>query len=120
MKKMCLIIALVISFGFIVPGFARTNQDQAKSQGKSQQAMIKKSSSVAKSSSSSINTQKVNINTASVQQLMTLKGIGETKAKAIKAYVKTHGKFVSVKDLAKVKGISNNIIKHNQKRLVVG
>jgi competence protein ComEA len=47
----------------------------------------------------------VNINTASVQELSTLSGIGPAKAQAIVEYREKNGQFKSVKDLAKVKGI---------------
>jgi len=53
---------------------------------------------------------KVNINTATVGELVTLNGIGKVKAEAIVAYRTQHGKFQTVDDLAKVKGIGSKII----------
>jgi len=47
----------------------------------------------------------VNINTATLAELETLKGIGPTKAQAIIQYRKEHGSFKSVNDLDHVKGI---------------
>lgn len=47
----------------------------------------------------------VNINTADVNALMNLPGIGESKAKAIVKYRKDHGKFQDVKDIQNVSGI---------------
>lgn len=47
----------------------------------------------------------VNINTASKEELQTLKGIGETKAEAILEYRKDQN-FTSIEDIKKVKGIS--------------
>jgi len=54
----------------------------------------------------------ININTASKEQLMQIKGIGEKKAAAIIEYRKKHGKFKSVEDVAKVKGIGEAIVKN--------
>lgn len=52
-------------------------------------------------------TQKVivNINTASVQELCTIRMIGETKAKAIVNYREKYGAFEDKKDIVKVYGI---------------
>lgn len=48
---------------------------------------------------------KVNINTASKEQLMTLNGIGETKADSILSYREQNGPFDSLEDLMQVDGI---------------
>lgn len=48
---------------------------------------------------------KVNINTASVEALQTLHGIGETLAQRIVDYRYAHGLFLSIKDIMDVKGI---------------
>lgn len=47
----------------------------------------------------------VNINTASAEQLMTLHGIGQTKAEAIITYRNEHGPFESAEDIMLVSGI---------------
>lgn len=47
----------------------------------------------------------ININTATVAELDTLKGIGPKKAQDIVTYREQHGPFKSIDDLAKVKGI---------------
>lgn len=49
-------------------------------------------------------TTKVNLNTASAKDLMKVKGLNASKAKAIVAYRKKHGSFQSTADIAKVKG----------------
>jgi competence ComEA-like helix-hairpin-helix protein len=51
---------------------------------------------------------KLNINTATVQQLMDLPGIGEVTAERILKYRKETGKFTTIEDLRAVKGISKN------------
>lgn len=48
----------------------------------------------------------INANTATVEQLMMLPGIGEKTAKAILTYRTANGPFKSIDDIAKVKGIS--------------
>ncbi|MDQ6990577.1 MAG: helix-hairpin-helix domain-containing protein [Mariprofundaceae bacterium] len=48
---------------------------------------------------------KINLNTANVKQLESVKGIAEKTATAIVTYRKNHSDFKSVKDLLKVKGI---------------
>ncbi len=53
---------------------------------------------------------KIDINTATVQELSSIKGIGIKKAEAIVKYRQTHGKFKSIDDLAKVKGIGLTLV----------
>lgn len=48
---------------------------------------------------------KININTASKEQLMTLSGVGESKAADIIAYREQNGPFRSIEDIMKVSGI---------------
>lgn len=51
---------------------------------------------------------KVNINTAGIEQLMTLSGIGEQTAKAIIEYRNANGPFISIEDIMKVPGIKES------------
>lgn len=62
---------------------------------------------------------KVDINSASVQELQTLKGVGEKKAKEIVDYRTKNGAFNSVDDLAKVKGIGKKILDDNKNEIEV-
>ena len=59
----------------------------------------------------------VDINTADVKALTTLKGVGEKKAEAIVTYRKAHGCFETVNALAKVKGIGVKTVTANKKEL---
>lgn len=52
---------------------------------------------------------KVNINTAGVEELSKLDGIGQSKAEAIVKYREENGKFNSIEDITKVSGIGNNV-----------
>jgi len=53
---------------------------------------------------------KIDINTANLQQLMELPGIGESKGKAILAYREQHGKFRRVEQLLDIKGIGEKML----------
>lgn len=48
---------------------------------------------------------RIDINRAGKEELMTLTGIGETRAQAILAYRESHGKFSSTQELMQVEGI---------------
>jgi competence protein ComEA len=51
----------------------------------------------------------VNLNTAGLEELMTLTGIGQTRAEAILAYREEEGAFRSPEDIMNVEGIKEGI-----------
>lgn len=53
---------------------------------------------------------KVSINTATIEELMTLEGIGESKAKSIIEYRQMNGNFEKIEDLLNVTGIGENLL----------
>lgn len=61
----------------------------------------------------------VNINTADVQTLTNLKGVGQKKAEAIIAWRKTNGNFKTIEQLADVKGVGPAILEANRKMIRV-
>ena len=59
----------------------------------------------------------VNINRASIAQLDSLPGIGPVLAARIIEYRKTHGTFVAIEDLRKVRGIGARLFEEIKARL---
>lgn len=64
-------------------------------------------------------TGKVNLNTATLEQLCTLVGIGPAKAQAIIDYRTEHGAFTAIEDITKVKGIGPATFAKNKDRLEI-
>ena len=62
----------------------------------------------------------VNINTANLDELVALSGIGPAKAQAILDYRKAHGPFKSVDDLKNVKGIGAKRLEKLRSEITVG
>ena len=62
---------------------------------------------------------KVNINTASVKDLMTLAGVGKKTAEKIVQYREAHGGFKKAEEVRKVKGLGNALWERNKNRIVV-
>ena len=63
--------------------------------------------------------RKININTASAEELAQLKGIGPSHAAAIVAYREKNGPFKMPEDLVQVSGIGQKIFEANQEVIIV-
>lgn len=64
-------------------------------------------------------TEKININTATVTELVKLKGIGPKYASRIIEYRETHGPFKKPEEIMKVKGIGPKTFEANKDRITV-
>lgn len=62
----------------------------------------------------------VNLNTATVEELQSLKGVGPAKAKAIVEYRKKNGNFKSVNDLNNVSGFGDKTVAALKNEVTVG
>lgn len=63
---------------------------------------------------------KIDINTASLEQLEAVKGVGQDIAHNILAYKKDHGAFQSIDDLRKVKGVGKVRLEALRETFTVG
>lgn len=61
----------------------------------------------------------ININKANIDQLITLPGIGKSKARAIVDYRENQGAFKSVTELTQVKGIGNKLLAKLEGKIVL-
>lgn len=61
----------------------------------------------------------VNINISGVEELMTLSGIGETRARAILAYREEHGNFQKIEDICNVDGIGESTYEKIKDKITV-
>jgi len=73
----------------------------------------------SKASSKAASTEKVNLNTATVEQLQTLPGVGPSIAKRIIDHRAKNGKFNKVEEIINVKGIGEKKFQKMKDRLVV-
>jgi len=62
----------------------------------------------------------INVNTANLEELVTLPGIGESYALRLIEYRKKHGPFERVEDLLNVRGIGDRTLDRIRSRVTVG
>ncbi|NKB81816.1 MAG: hypothetical protein GKS05_08020 [Nitrospirales bacterium] len=66
------------------------------------------------------NEGKIDLNTATPQQLQTLKGIGKALAKRIVQFRKEHGPFTTIQDIQKVSGIGKDTFSNLEHAVTIG
>lgn len=62
---------------------------------------------------------RININTANVEELMTLSGIGKARAEAICFYREKNGSFSSIEEIKKIEGIKDGIFQKIKDHITV-
>ena len=82
------------------------------SQGENVSVVQPATSSPTAGNTGSENTEKINLNTATVADLTTISGIGEKRANDILAYRDSQGGFTSVDDLNNVSGIGDKTLEN--------
>lgn len=73
----------------------------------------------AESKEDGISDGRVNINTAGMEELMTLSGIGETRARTIVEYRTQNGPFTKAEDIMQIPGIKEGIYSKIQDQIIV-
>ena len=63
--------------------------------------------------------EEINLNTATLEELMTLDRIGPKYAQRIIDYRETHGAFEQIEDIMKVKGIGPKTFEANKDKITI-
>lgn len=108
-KKIIDEMVIIIYSNSEVKNFEKTKEKEQQVQ---EQCIQKDSNALKNDACTNENTStssKISINKASLEQLQTLPGIGEAKAKDIISYREQNGPFTKLEDITKVSGIGENV-----------
>lgn len=97
------LFAAIAAIGIASPVFADDTAMQAAPVATTETTSMQPSASTEQSTPAA--EVKVNVNKASAKDLLKVKGINASKARAIVSYRKKHGEFKAMDDLAKVKSL---------------
>lgn len=82
-------------------------------------ALAVEKTSSGQTTGSAVVQQAVNINTADLEALTQLKGIGQKRAEAIIAWREANGPFKSVDQLMEIKGIGQAVLDDNRGKIQI-
>ena len=83
-------------------------------------AAVQEETTAAEPAASAVPDGLIDLNTAGVEELKALSGVGDALAERIIAYREENGPFRRVEELTKVNGIGMKILEDNIERLTVG
>ena len=108
------------SFSTESPAIESFSTESPTIESSTKESFTKESSATGSSSSKSEKiTTKININTASVEELQTLKGIGPATAKSIILYREEYGAFSAIEEIMNVKRIGEKTFAKIKERITV-
>ena len=108
------------SFSTESPAIESFSTESPTIESSTKESFTKESSATGSSSSKSEKiTTKININTASVEELQTLKGIGPATAKSIILYREEYGAFSAIEEIMNVKRIGEKTVAKIKERITV-
>ena len=93
-------------------------QDELKKKLELCESKIKNNACIEEKVEEKVSNKKINLNSASLSELMELSGIGESKAKAIIEYRKK-SKFKTIEDIMKVDGIGESLFNSIKESITV-
>jgi competence protein ComEA len=112
--SLLLVAVFVVPFVLVPPGAAAPEKPAAA------ERSAAPGTSAARTTSGEIQAAKlVNINTATVEDLMSLAGIGRKAAEKIVEYRTTHGAFRNPEEIRRVQGVGAGLWERNRERIVV-
>ena len=100
----------------VEPEAKETQKSEASESGKTTSAATTDSSAQSATPRSD---GTVNINTAGLEELMTLKGVGESRARAIMEYREQYGSFETPEDIMNISGIKEGVFSKIKDQIAV-